>query len=92
MPGDSYQSGTEHVMTVHFEGCNSTFNQRVSWNDDKCLAPLYSFTKLLKCLVELLSNKKKSDLWPCRVQFRMPHPLGKDEKDKALCLNAQHFL
>ena len=85
----------DDIVTVRFEGWDSTFNQTVPWSS-KRLAPLYSFTKSTKCLVELLSNKKKGhlNLWPCKVQFRMPHPVVKDseEEDEETCLHAQQFL
>lgn len=82
----------DHMVTVHFEGWDSSFNQHLSWSSER-LAPLYAFTKSVKCLAEVLPKKRgHSNLWPCKVQFRMPHPVIEDAKNEDNCLNATKFL
>ena len=97
------RKGTKSV-TVRFDGWNENYNENIEWSNDR-LAPLHSFTKVLKCLVDVVPKKRGTpkateleglsdgappvycNLWPCKVQFRMPHP-GNDED----CKNARAFL
>lgn len=38
------------------------------------------------------ARKVYSNLWPCLVQFRMPHPVVMGEEDEARCLRAKDLL
>lgn len=98
---------SNNTIKVRFEGWGPEYNETISWTSER-LKPLYTFTKSVKCLVDLLEmkpgvpkqhelvspNTKKaySNLWPCKVQFRMPHPFVEGQADKDECLNAKEFL
>lgn len=97
-------------VTVRFDGWGKEVDETVEWNDGNRIAPLYSFTKCVKCLVDLLPKQKGkpseeemqglpdnaqhtySNLWPCKVQFRMPHPVQEGADDEEDCWDAQAFL
>lgn len=83
--------GSETFVTVRFEGWGDKYNERVAWKNNDRLAPLYSFTKCVKCLVDVLPQEK-DNLWPCKVHLRMPHPVEQGEEDEEKCLYAQQFL
>jgi hypothetical protein len=40
----------------------------------------------------LKARRIYSNLWPCRVQFRMPHPVVQDSQEEVSCLYAEQFL
>ena len=98
----------QHV-TVRFDGWIKSYDETVEWNSDR-LAPLHSFSKCVKCLVDLMPRKKGtpteselellpdvapeeySNLWPCKVQFRMPHPIVEGEDDEEDCEDARDSL
>lgn len=44
-------------VTVHYDGWADTFDERVLWTSGR-LAPLFSFTKQVKCLVDILHKQK----------------------------------
>lgn len=101
------KNGT-HV-TLRYDGWGDAYDERVAWNSDRLALP-FSFTKRVKCLVNILykpkANPKKaeleklppgarktySDLWPCTVQLRMPHPAIEGLEDENHCLYAEEFL
>lgn len=97
-----------HIV-VRFDGWDKSFDETLNWNDER-FAPLHSFSKCVKCLVNLAPKKRGSpseaelqalsvdaprvycNLWPCKVQFRMPHPVIPGKEDEEDCTNAQAFL
>jgi len=99
----------KHKVTVCFDGWKPSYNETLHWNGDR-LAPLYTFTKCVKCLVDILPKKRSSptesqlellpdsapevysNMWPCKVQFRMPHPLVEGDGDEEDCADAGAFL
>ena len=92
------QHNKETNVTIRFDGWGKQYDETLEWNSQR-LAPLYSFTKCVKCLVDLLPKQRKipteeelesipdsapkryCNLWPCKVQFRMPHPVDNDNDD-----------
>lgn len=103
--------GVNKKVTVRFDGWGKQYDETLEWNAaENRLAPLHSFSKCIKCLVDVLPKKRGrptdeeldslpesapeiySNQWPCKVQFRMPHPVvdgGEDEDD---CTDAQAYL
>jgi len=104
---DKVKDGT-HVI-CRYDGWGDTFDERALWESER-LAPLFCFTKRVKCLVNILSKPKSnprkseldalppgarktySNLWPCVVQIRMPHPFVEGLEDEDNCLYAEEFL
>ena len=102
-----HKNGT-HV-TIRYDGWGESYDERALWTSDR-LAPLFTFTKCVKCLVNILpkvkgnprkseldalpstARKAYSNLWPCKVQFRMPHPVVEGLDDEDNCLYAEEFL
>jgi hypothetical protein len=85
-------------VTVRYEGWGSEWDEELSYPNTR-LARIFTYTKRVKCLAVVLSKRKEirggnatpndtrnwTDIWPCTVSFRMPHPsspsdTGEDKK------------
>lgn len=107
----------ETIVTIRFDGWGKQYDETLKWNitNRERLAPLHSFSKCVKCLVNLLPKKRSTpkptkeeelsnlgdhastprvycNLWPCKVQFRMPHPIMHGGDDAQDCRDAQDDL
>jgi len=66
-------------VTLRYDGWGSEWNEQLPLTSER-LAPLYTNTARLWCLVELFQQKKKAaknhapktNLWPCVLYIRMP--------------------
>ena len=71
-------------VTIAFDGWGRQWDEQLNWGDPR-LATLYTYTKQAKCMVELLPSKKSiTNLWPCVVQCRMPHPESPQQGEQGL--------
>ena len=77
-------------VKVRYDGWGSEWDEVVSWRDNKRLAKLFTYTKQVKCLADFIPNQRKKGnkksslhLWPCTVNFRMPHPDGTSHQTNA---------
>ena len=86
-------------VTVRYEGWGSEWDEELTYPNPR-LARIYTYTKRVKCLANVLSKKKEirvigvnsqmpnnhvrnwTDIWPCTVSLRMPHPGIREESDK----------
>jgi hypothetical protein len=84
-------------VTIRYEGWGSEWDEVLPYPSPR-LARIFTYTKRVKCLGNVLSKKKEvrgsatsftvasnsirnwSDVWPCTVSYRMPHPGLRDEK------------
>jgi len=70
-------------LTVRYDGWDPQWNEELPITSNR-LAPIYTHTARLKCLVELFQKRKtkyekqlsKSNLWPCILHIRMPCSTG----------------
>ena len=70
----------EGKIEIHYDGWDDNWNEILDVDSSR-MAPIYTRTSRLKCLVSLenLSRKMKesddrrSSLWPCVLHTRMPH-------------------
>mmetsp|Transcript_15927 Transcript_15927/g.23430 ORF Transcript_15927/g.23430 Transcript_15927/m.23430 type:complete len:460 (-) Transcript_15927:829-2208(-) len=71
-------------VTVASDGWGREWDEVMEWPNDR-LAKLYTYTREVKCFLDLLTKKRRKSsskdsmsqyctLWPIIVQFRMPHP------------------
>lgn len=80
-------------VTIRYEGWGSEWDEEMTYPNPR-LARIFTYTKRVKCLAAVLSKKKElrgvsakssnirncTDIWPCTVSFRMPHPGPRDDK------------
>lgn len=63
-----------NIVTVSYDGWGEEWDEKISWHHER-LAKNFRYTREVKCLVGLpLQKSNKNTFWPCKVQFRMPHP------------------
>uniref|UniRef100_A0A7S1YIX4 Uncharacterized protein n=1 Tax=Grammatophora oceanica TaxID=210454 RepID=A0A7S1YIX4_9STRA len=97
------------VVTVASDGWGRQWDERLEW-PHKRFAHLYTYTKKVKCFVDILRPPKNkppkkvrdalpvnaykgySSLWPCTVQFRMPHPGALEEGEDGLMEEEKLFI
>lgn len=60
------------TVTIRYDGWDERWDEIFIWPSVR-LAQIFTYTREVKCLVDILP-KKSSSLWPCKVQYRMPHP------------------
>jgi len=75
--------GGKIEVTVASDGWGREWDEVMEWPNER-LAKLYTYTKEVKCFLDLLAKKRRRSskdsmqqyctLWPITVQFRMPHP------------------
>ena len=64
-PDDSYD------VLVKYAGWADNWNETLPWDSDR-LAPLFCYSRRVKGLVKIFTGN--SNVWPCKVYFRMPTP------------------
>ena len=63
-------------IVLRYEGWGSEWDETLTFENNPRLAECGSYTKQLKCMVDLFPRRdKKSSLWPCIVNVRNPSPL-----------------
>mmetsp|Transcript_6250 Transcript_6250/g.9185 ORF Transcript_6250/g.9185 Transcript_6250/m.9185 type:complete len:263 (+) Transcript_6250:89-877(+) len=62
-------------VTVRYDGWGCQWDETLTWPSRR-LAKLFTYTKRVKCFVDILSKGKgtQCSVWPCTVSIRMPHP------------------
>jgi len=66
-------------------GWSAQYDETVEWQNSPRIAKIFTYTRRVKCFACLMPTKAKkhskskkvknnSDVWPCKVLFRMPHP------------------
>lgn len=80
------------ILTYSTQGWLADYDEIVEWPNGPRIAKIFTYTRQVKCLARLLpSNRtkksrskipkdKNSELWPCKVLFRMPDPLDPSRK------------
>lgn len=80
---------SECHVTIRYDGWGSDWDEEMSWPNER-LARIFTYTKCAKCFIALLESKRVessrsvknwSNLWPCKVHFRMPVPNDDDAHD-----------
>ena len=84
------KSKSECHVTIRYDGWGSDWDEEMSWPNER-LARIFTYTKCAKCFIALLDSKRVesssrsvknwSNLWPCKVHFRMPFPNDDDACD-----------
>ena len=84
------KSKSECHVTIRYGGWGSDWDEEMSWPNER-LARIFTYTKCAKCFVALLDSKRVesssrsvknwSNLWPCKVHFRMPVPNDDDARE-----------
>jgi len=73
-------SGYVHIVTVRYIGWGDEWDEDLEYENNPRLAKLHTFTKRVKCLVDLFpkrvtKSKSMATIWPCAVNIRCPSPL-----------------
>jgi len=92
---------TTFIVTVAFDGWGRQWEEQLEWGHER-LAPLFTYTKRAKCMVEMISLKSRKlskkgrtsssfSVWPCIVSIRMPHPASPEQGELGLRLEQKIF-
>jgi hypothetical protein len=83
---DLQKRGGKNIVTIRYDGWGDEWDELLEYPNVR-LARLYTYTKEVRCWVDIMTKKKRKappkkdgkhwcTIWPCRVKFRMPHPVG----------------
>jgi len=76
---------SEYTVSIRYDGWGPAWDEQMTWPDIR-LSRIFTYSKEVKCFVDCLPKRitkakyrgartqHSNTPWPCKVQFRMPHP------------------